>query len=1046
MKNRKIIGGVVAGALLLTAITTGMRSFVAKADSLANGRVAWYTFDDETITNRVEGGSKAAAIVTGLGNYTDKLAFGTDRTQKADSKAIKLGEYGLALNEKNLGQSYSISMWLKPDGKLSGNSNVLFMGYHEPEQWMSIAGLDGSSTGKLWGNGAAEGYSSLSWKQYGTFAVAANQWHHLVVNDDGTNMIVYVDGKKAASGATNGALMGENQNIYVGVNFWDAEFSGYVDDVMVFNRVLTDGEIERIYTDTTPEDLLREEGVQVDDIKLAEGKSKASHVTVSSSAQEEVGFRMTYQVADTKVARVDKNGIVTAVNSGETTLTVKATLGNTTVSGTSVIKVVNMTDAMIASYTFDDGSLVNQMDATDSATAIVTQLQDYDGELTFAEGRDGKGQAIRLGEYGLDLNKKNIGDDFTVSVWLKPDGDLPSNSAILFLGYDKPELWYALAGAGSHKAKVWARDTVHGTGYAWEVFHTVEMTPESWHNIVFTGNATEMCAYLDGMLVASAPTEYPLSGNQQNIYVGVNAWDAEFMGLADDIAVYDLCLSEEQIQEANLEAFNALLQTSLEQAIQEENLLGNNESLQQVAYDLTLPTNVLGNPIVWRSSEEKLLASNGSIVQAAADDTQVTLSASVTYGKMTAKKTIQLTLKALDRAALDDLLAKAQATDTTGKSEVSVTRLQNAIQEAKEAKTCQEVETAFGRLQKALRSLGTSEIYENPFVYITEPEFEVEVKKGENMTLLELPAEIEASVEVSYVSEDEKTVTYEDGVITGRGQGDTIVTAIVTARHDGWKMEYATAVSVTDDKEAGKQETVITDDKTENSNDATASPEKKTSKKKKSSKTNRVNANGTKVIADDATALSNVAVPMIDDAHKTVLMEQLAMKKLHITSIGSIYTQLSDGSIIFIDGSAYTGDDVLILVPSTILTKDGRMISADNRWLATAEDGLITLTMDGKLHTVVNTQTAPAFSKTQADAISYGKTPYVMVDEIKEVQIQSTQKLSDTAIIQENGAGLTREVQTMQKKTGMNWFAWAAIIAVCAMTAVFFSGREKKKN
>ena len=63
MKNKKIIGGALAGIVLLAAATTCIGSFVAKADSLANGRVAWYTFDDGKTENKVDGGSNAAAIV-----------------------------------------------------------------------------------------------------------------------------------------------------------------------------------------------------------------------------------------------------------------------------------------------------------------------------------------------------------------------------------------------------------------------------------------------------------------------------------------------------------------------------------------------------------------------------------------------------------------------------------------------------------------------------------------------------------------------------------------------------------------------------------------------------------------------------------------------------------------------------------------------------------------------------------------------------------------------------------------------------------------------
>lgn len=47
----------------------------------------------------------------------------------------------------------------------------------------------------------------------------------------------------------------------------------------------------------------------------------------------------------------------------------------------------------------------------------------YTGEVQYEEGI--KGDAVRVGNYGFELNKKNLGTDFTVSMWVKPDGNIP---------------------------------------------------------------------------------------------------------------------------------------------------------------------------------------------------------------------------------------------------------------------------------------------------------------------------------------------------------------------------------------------------------------------------------------------------------------------------------------------------------------------------------------------------------------------------------------------------------------------------------------------
>lgn len=133
-------------------------AFAAKSASL-DGLVGEWTFENETLENDVEGGTAASAIVTGLGNYSGTVTYTEDRN---GGKAVKLGDYGLKLNQQDLGDNFTVSMWLKPDGNISDNQSVLFLGYHNPEKWLAIAG-DGNnnSTTKIWANG--NGYSWTKW-------------------------------------------------------------------------------------------------------------------------------------------------------------------------------------------------------------------------------------------------------------------------------------------------------------------------------------------------------------------------------------------------------------------------------------------------------------------------------------------------------------------------------------------------------------------------------------------------------------------------------------------------------------------------------------------------------------------------------------------------------------------------------------------------------------------------------------------------------------------------------------------------------------------
>lgn len=81
------------------------------------------------------------------------------------------------------------------------------------------------------------------------FDFAGNQgWHHIVIMYDGANLTAVVDGNHRGSLATSSPLT-KNSRRYVGVNGPNAnshKFRGLVDDFKLYNRTLTDEEIQKL--------------------------------------------------------------------------------------------------------------------------------------------------------------------------------------------------------------------------------------------------------------------------------------------------------------------------------------------------------------------------------------------------------------------------------------------------------------------------------------------------------------------------------------------------------------------------------------------------------------------------------------------------------------------------------------------------------------------------------------------------------------------------------------------------------------------------------
>ena len=214
MKKKKRMAACLAGALVMSSvIVPGQASVKAEGKSLTEGLVASYDFNDGQLANGVDGQGQAKAIVTGLKDYSGQPVF--EAGDKDKGQAIRLGEYGLQLNQKNLGDNFTVSMWLKPDGVFDKNEAVLFLGYHSPEKWLAVAGPEpaGSATCKFWTNGSGNN-QSFGWAGFGNFDIDAN-WHCLTVTGSNDGVTAYLDGKAVGSGGSIAPLTGDNQDIYL---------------------------------------------------------------------------------------------------------------------------------------------------------------------------------------------------------------------------------------------------------------------------------------------------------------------------------------------------------------------------------------------------------------------------------------------------------------------------------------------------------------------------------------------------------------------------------------------------------------------------------------------------------------------------------------------------------------------------------------------------------------------------------------------------------------------------------------------------------------
>ena len=145
------------------------------------------------------------------------------------------GDYILASSAGPLaGGSVTVSAWIKVTG-LTGYWNPVLTqhdaandGYYfyiyedEPAFTIMVGGV----------SALASSPEAIGW----------NEWHHLAGTNDGSTVRLYVDGSAKAS-ASSAGLTGVEYGLYIGCDYSSfAYFSGYIDDVRIYNRTLSDYE------------------------------------------------------------------------------------------------------------------------------------------------------------------------------------------------------------------------------------------------------------------------------------------------------------------------------------------------------------------------------------------------------------------------------------------------------------------------------------------------------------------------------------------------------------------------------------------------------------------------------------------------------------------------------------------------------------------------------------------------------------------------------------------------------------------------------------
>ena len=198
------------------------------------GLVGAWAFDEGAGTTTADAsgrgnpGTLTGATWTTLGRYGNALSFNGSNSvvRVADSASL------------DLTTAMTLSAWIRPTVSQSGWRTIM---QRQTDSYFLNAS---NSDGPLRPSGGGTFGTSTTYVS-GPTANPVNAWTHVALTYDGATQRLFVNGTQAATRATTGTIQTTDNPLWIGGNTPYGEyFTGLIDEVRVYNRALTQTDIQ----------------------------------------------------------------------------------------------------------------------------------------------------------------------------------------------------------------------------------------------------------------------------------------------------------------------------------------------------------------------------------------------------------------------------------------------------------------------------------------------------------------------------------------------------------------------------------------------------------------------------------------------------------------------------------------------------------------------------------------------------------------------------------------------------------------------------------
>lgn len=366
-----------------------------------------------------------------------------------------------------------------------------------------------------------------------------NQWSFWVLKYDGNTLTYYIDGKAAAQQNCGGQIQQNQLPLLIGQDIPGATeyFDGRMDALRIYNRAITDAEIQQLYTenDTAPiaPTALVATSASSESISLSwqDNAFNENFYVIKRSTSPNSGYEVIDTISVNSTSYQDTNlsanttyyyqvSAVNLITGSSASITAQATTFNE----------IALDQGLFIHFPFDGTTderinqspepIINRGQLTRDRAGILNQAYAFDGSTSIQ----------------IKFPSSIVMKDFSYALWIKTENPDNNWQTIVDLDADKQYL-----GIRYSKLENYGRCGTNET-------HSGGTITEQWHHVVWTVKDARYMMYVDGQLVKVDSSCSPSEEGTTIMIGSLQSGNFPFTGAMDDIRIYNRAISPEEIQ------------------------------------------------------------------------------------------------------------------------------------------------------------------------------------------------------------------------------------------------------------------------------------------------------------------------------------------------------------------------------------------------------------------------------------------------------------------------------------------------------------------